>query len=108
MRIDYSSIGARIKKLRKEKKITQEQLAESLSVTVGYVSQIERGITKANLETLAPIAEILGCELSGLLDGTLPSQKRYYFDEMTEILNTMTPAQRKLLYRIAEEIVKAD
>ena len=50
MRIDYKLIGNRIKTERKKSGITQEVLAEMLDVTVGYVSQVERGITKISLE----------------------------------------------------------
>ena len=46
MSIDYKLIGSRIKSERIRQKITQEKLAESLDVSVGYVSQLERGITK--------------------------------------------------------------
>ncbi|HIU48528.1 MAG TPA: helix-turn-helix transcriptional regulator [Candidatus Avimonoglobus intestinipullorum] len=43
MSIDYSLIGARIQARRKQMHLTQEQLAEALSVSVGYISQVERG-----------------------------------------------------------------
>ncbi len=46
MSMDYNLIGSRIKQRRREAMLTQENLAEKLSVSVGYVSQIERGITK--------------------------------------------------------------
>ena len=59
MNIDFSLIGQRIKQKRKAIKITQEKLAEELSVTVGYVSQIEGGRVKVNLEMLGKIATII-------------------------------------------------
>ena len=40
-------IGNRIKQLQLAASMTQEQLAERLEVSVGYVSQVERGITPA-------------------------------------------------------------
>ena len=43
MSIDYKIIGKRIKERRKICQITQETLAEKLGVSVGYISQIERG-----------------------------------------------------------------
>ena len=47
MHVDYKLIGGRIKERRKARGMTQEQLAEALSVTVGYVSQMERGVTRS-------------------------------------------------------------
>ena len=53
MSVDYAAIGQRIKGRRREQKRTQEWLAEQLQVSVGYISQIERGVTKVNLDTLS-------------------------------------------------------
>ena len=46
MSIDYKLLGERIKQQRRIKGTTQENFAEYLNVSVGYISQIERGITK--------------------------------------------------------------
>ena len=45
MNVDYGAIGRRIKQVRRSRDMTQERLAEALSVSVGYISQIERGVT---------------------------------------------------------------
>ena len=42
MNVDYGAIGQRIKQVRRSRDMTQERLAEALSVSVGYISQIER------------------------------------------------------------------
>ena len=68
MNVDYGAIGQRIKQVRRSRDMTQERLAEALSVSVGYISQIERGVTKINLDTLAAVAAHLNCELSELVD----------------------------------------
>ncbi len=74
MSVDYQTIGRRIKDKRKALHQTQDHLAEALGVSVGYISQIERGVTKVNLDTLSKIATHLSCELSELLTGTVPAQ----------------------------------
>lgn len=84
MSINYKLIGERIKIKRKEARLTQEQLSEKLSVTVGYISQIERGITKPNLEMLSEICVILNCTLPYLTDGVI-TERRDYLNE--EIIN---------------------
>ena len=53
--IDYKHIGARIRAVRTEKKITQEQLAEAVGVGTSHISHIETGSGKASLETLIQI-----------------------------------------------------
>ena len=52
MSVDYRSIGGRIKQRRRATGMTQEQLAERLFVTVGYVSQLERGISKGTSDLI--------------------------------------------------------
>ena len=42
--MDKLTMGDRIKEVRKKQKLTQEQLAERLGVSVEFVGQIERGI----------------------------------------------------------------
>lgn len=59
MSVNYKLIGLRIQQCRKQQKKTQEMIAEYLNVTVGYISQLERGITKINLGTLDKIANYL-------------------------------------------------
>jgi transcriptional regulator with XRE-family HTH domain len=52
-------VGQRIKKIREEKKITQEQLAERLNMSQQSYSSLERGETSINLRKLIEIAEQL-------------------------------------------------
>ena len=42
MNVDYGAIGQRIKQVRRSRDMTQERLAEALSVSVGYISQIDQ------------------------------------------------------------------
>ena len=66
MSVDYSMIGKRIKQKRKQLHQTQDYLAEALGVSVGYVSQIERGVTKISLDTLSAISSFLQCDITEL------------------------------------------
>ncbi|MBQ6019617.1 MAG: helix-turn-helix transcriptional regulator [Clostridia bacterium] len=104
MTIDYKLIGARIQRERKSKKLTQEQLAERLSVSVGYVSQIERGLTKANLEMLAKICTELDCELTHLFDGVVTVKSSYLDEALAERFLRLDAEQKKLAIRLLEAI----
>lgn len=105
MKVDYSAIGGRIKARRKAQKKTQETLAESLSVSVGYISQIERGVTRVNLETLAEIAVELGCGLEALVTGVTGGQACYLDQELSERCGRMTGRQRQMLLEMADIIL---
>lgn len=69
MSIDYKLIGKRIQKSRKKANITQEELAELLDVSAGYISQIERGITKPRLTTIDNICNLIHCDLNYIITG---------------------------------------
>lgn len=61
------TLGKRIRNLRKEKKLTQEQLATEIRVTSAYVGFIEQGKRNPSLNTLDMIARALGVKMSDLL-----------------------------------------
>ena len=102
MNVDYTAIGQRMKQVRRSRGMTQEDLAERLSVSVGYISQIERGVTKISLDTLAAVATHLNCELAELVTGVSVAQERYLEWELSQLVSGMSGNQRKLLLEIAK------
>lgn len=58
----------KIKKIRQEKKITLQELADLSGVSKSMISKIEREEKKPTLQVAAQIAEALGTTLSALLD----------------------------------------
>jgi transcriptional regulator with XRE-family HTH domain len=59
-------LGARIRALRTERRLTQEELANRAAISQVYTSFIERGERIASLETLVRLTEILDVSLSEL------------------------------------------
>ena len=98
MNIDYRLIGSRIKAKRKLIGFTQEKLAEKLDVTVGYVSQLERGVTKISLDLLANISVILECNIT---ESAIASPD-YRESEITEKLNRLPPRDKTLVMKFID------
>ena len=48
--MDKLTMGDRIKEVRKKQKLTQEQLAEHLDVSVEFIGQIERGLKLPSMQ----------------------------------------------------------
>lgn len=61
------SLSENISRLRKEKGMTQEQLAESLGVTFASVSKWERGVSTPELNLIAEMADLFGISLDALV-----------------------------------------
>lgn len=58
------NIGSKIKQLRMENGLTQEELADRCELTKGFISQVEREMTSPSIATLYDILEALGTTLS--------------------------------------------
>ena len=56
-------IGEKIKRMRIEKQLTQEELANRCELSKGFISQLENNLTSPSIATLIDILEILGTNL---------------------------------------------
>ncbi|WMT42794.1 helix-turn-helix transcriptional regulator [Paenibacillus sp. D2_2] len=61
------SLGENIKKFRKEKKLTQFQLAEKSSLSRSYIADVEKDRYSPSLDTLKTIAKALDITVSKLI-----------------------------------------
>ena len=61
-------LGERVKKYRKQKDVTQEELANKINVTPTYIGFIEQGQRNPSIKTADKIARALGVKLSELFD----------------------------------------
>ena len=96
MNVDYKLIGSRIKNQRTKQGLTQENMAELLGVSIGYVSQVERGITKISLDLLGAISSILNCDIESLISESAIKSENYLDSAVLEELHKLNNQQRKL------------
>ncbi len=73
--MDLIKIGKYLQELRKEKGLTQEQLAEKMYVDRRTVSRWETGSNMPDLEVLVRLSEFYGADLRELLSGERKSEK---------------------------------
>ena len=67
--MDAIKTGGLIAQVRREKELTQKDLAERLHVSVQAVSKWERGLSCPDIALLEPLAEALGLTVTELLSG---------------------------------------
>lgn len=72
-----NEVANSIKKLRQEKKMSQEQLAEQLYVTRQAVSNWENGKTQPDVDTIARLADIFDVSVERMIYGKAKS--RFHF-----------------------------
>lgn len=74
--MDQEKVGKFINELRKERNMTQEELAEKMGVTSKSISRWENGKTMPDISMLSPLAEFLGISVQELLNGRKMSKEK--------------------------------
>ena len=100
--MNYYEIGQRIRKYRKAKGLSQEQLAEAVNISVTHMSHIETGNTKLSLPVLYSLAQALQVACDDLLNDS---------DDRTEAVNAImrvakdcTIPQLKIIAALARSV----
>jgi transcriptional regulator with XRE-family HTH domain len=63
------ALGIRVRELRKANGLSLQRLADSVGISVGYLSEIERDISRVPIPVLRRIADRLGVHLHWFFDG---------------------------------------
>lgn len=83
-------IGEKIKDLRIQKNLTQEELADRCELSKGFISQLERDLTSPSIATLIDILQCLGTDLKDFFDDSEDDQIAFkevdYFEKIDEEL----------------------
>lgn len=96
--MNLTIIGKRIKQLRQQRDLTQEQFAQKIGVTWEMISRYERGRSSPLLKLLE-IADVLGVSTSELIDDTVAdSGTQHVYSPVAGIpLLLKLPSETKLL-----------
>lgn len=71
---DNLEIGKKIKELRMQNSLTQEELANRTELSKGFISQLERDLTSPSIATLIDVLQCLGTNLEAFFVNTSPEQ----------------------------------
>ena len=105
MKTDYVLIGERIKFWRQQRNLTQEELAEMVALTPGFISLIETGKKKPSLETLLFICKELKITLNDLLVENRMSQATDYNTKFAELIFNLNDSERKLMFETIRSMI---
>jgi transcriptional regulator with XRE-family HTH domain len=101
-------IGIQVARIRKEREITQEQLAESVDVATETISRLERGVSIPSLITLSKISQALHISLKDLFDFEYPQKPVSAIEKesmkLLAYLKTKKVDDIKMCYRILKNI----
>ncbi len=97
-------IGAKIKELRKRKKITQEKLSEAVGINPRQMVRIEMGESFPTLENLEKIALVLGITVQDLFCNDSYEQRDILQQKITSKLNEFDDKTIKIIYSLVMNI----
>jgi len=97
-------IGSRISQLRKEKGITQQELAWKLQMTITCLSRYEQGHRMPRMDTIDKIAKIFNVDLNYFLDYSNSNCKKTQ-DERNNDKETMIAEILMLLSNSSKTII---
>ncbi len=103
---DYKiKMGIRLKTKRKLLKLTQEQMAEKLNISVKHYGSVERGQTGLSIENLIEVCNILGTDLNYLILGEC-EEKDCFPEKVKELYFSCPKEKRPLLIELMEIALK--
>ncbi len=97
--MNQEKIGKFILECRKEKKLTQTELAEKLGVTDKSVSNWENGRNMPDLSLFKPLCEILEISINDLISGEKISKDKYQEKLEENIITTIDYTNKKILFK---------
>ena len=104
------SIGKKIKLARSKTDYTQEKLAEKLSLSARYISQLERGIAFGSATTIVNLCKALNINsnylFSDIIESDSPTLNELVSDDFLEDYLKLNDYNREVINSITKEILK--
>ena len=98
-------LGARIKELRKNKGLTQQQLAELIDIDPKHLSKIEVGNSYPSLYNLEKITNALNVKMQDLFKFEQHRNRKELIKAINEMLGNASDDSVKLAFKILSDIV---
>ena len=103
--MDYKALGKRIREERRKLNLTQEKLADKVSVTYSYIGQVERGERGISLETLINISNCLGVTVDFLLENYMDNEDEYLRQLWIKLMKNRADKEQEMIINVVKTIV---
>jgi len=99
--MDLNKTGKFIALIRKEKGLTQRELAEKLNLSEKTISKWERGVGFPDISLILPLCKCLEIDANELMTGERLQDKQYRINAENNLLKLMDKTSPKLKYTIS-------
>lgn len=104
------NIGRKIKLARSKTNYTQEKLAEKLSLSTRYISQLERGIAFGSATTIINLCKALNISSNFLFDDLIESDSSSFNDlvddKFLEAYLKLNNYNKEIVYLLTTQLIK--
>lgn len=97
-------LGERIRYIRKDKGLSQEELGELSGLHTNYIGQVERGNKNLTVESLEKITFGLGITLEQLFRHLDPMQTKDETSQLLELLESRSSIDKALMLSLAKSV----
>lgn len=104
MKINYFLLGEKIKKIRRMKNLSQNNLAELVNVSLSYISRIECGKNHISLDLLVNVCEALETTVSEIMTGNQENFEGDYYNEFLYLMKGCTNFEKRLIIEVCNVI----
>ena len=120
MALEYTVIGRHIRAARKQKRLTQEDVADMIDMSPAHFGKVERGERPVNLQRLSQLSQALDVPLEKLVEGAVvaghDNAVQFEFaDEDTSFLDSIegiskgcSPQALRLMLRLCAAVAEED
>jgi len=98
--------GKRIKELRKQNNLTQDELAEKLGVFQKQIGNIETGTTFTTMSNITKLAGIFQVEIKDLFEFGHQKPRDEIIYEIHDMIADVSDDKLKMIYRIIKDITR--
>jgi len=100
-------IGQRIQEVRKDRGISQTDLAEQLNISPSHMSNIETGRSNFGVDIFKRITEVLQVSADYLLRSNVPVVTEIYADEISALISDCDPSEVEAMKNMLKEMKSA-
>lgn len=97
-------IGDRIRQIRKEKQLSQEELGELSGLHTNYIGQVERGEKNVTIESLEKIVVGLGISMEHLFRYIDPADQQDELGQINELLSSRSEQDKAMVLHVIKNI----
>ncbi|GFZ87047.1 transcriptional regulator [Paenibacillus marchantiophytorum] len=97
-------LGERLRYIRKEQNLSQEQLGELAGLHTNYIGQVERGEKNVTIESLEKIAAGLNVSMEQLFRYIDPMEREDELSQINELLATRSMQDKAMVLKMIKDV----